>query len=226
VIVSQGREIRPLQDSDLRTPIVKILDTYARLPSARELAFAPTITRFMTALFEEKPLAFQSLHFEVGSTQAVHQDTAYVVLDTPKKLAAVWIALEDIEEGSGELIYYPGSHRFGEFMYPGDRKHWVAEEDGHPIHNHHLNWLHEEAKRRGVAQQAFRPRKGDALVWHADLAHGGGEIRDRTKTRRSLVVHYAPGSATPHYFKFVDQRRQTKVPHRDAGFLSSFFYDL
>lgn len=41
-----------------------------------------------------------TLHFEVGSTQAIHRDTAYVVVkDEPLKLVASWIALADVTPG-------------------------------------------------------------------------------------------------------------------------------
>jgi phytanoyl-CoA hydroxylase len=41
-----------------------------------------------------------TLHFEVGSTQAIHRDIAYVVVkDEPLKLVASWIALADVMPG-------------------------------------------------------------------------------------------------------------------------------
>ena len=104
----------------------------------------------------------------------MHNDTAYVVVDEPKSLCAIWVALEDIEPGTGELIYYPGSHRFSDFLYGDKRKNWSQTEDGNQLHDHHLFWIHDEAKRRGIPLETFRPKKGDVLFWHADLCHGGG----------------------------------------------------
>jgi phytanoyl-CoA hydroxylase len=146
---SYGLNIMPAEDADLERPLTKILDTYVYCQAGREIAFASPIKTFLETLFGESALAFQGLHFELGSTQAVHQDTAYVVGDEPKSLAAVWTALEDVEPGSGELVYYPGSHRFSDFLYPGDRKNW-SPDDGAAIDNHHLFWLHEEARRQGL----------------------------------------------------------------------------
>jgi hypothetical protein len=34
------------------------------------------------------------------------------------------------------------------------------------------------------------PKAGDALIWHAQVIHGGTPIRDPNRTRKSLVVHY------------------------------------
>lgn len=225
IMVSYGRDVFPIAGQDLHKPLLKILDTLVKLPTAMPLAFADRIVEFVEEVFDDAPLAFQSLHFEVGSTQAIHQDTAYVVLNQPRKLVAAWIALQDVEPGSGELIYYPGSHRFGEFMYPGDKKHWNPETDGDAIHDHHLNWLHVAAKENGVSTSSFLPKKGDVLIWHADLAHGGGEITDPSLTRRSLVVHYGPASSNPHYFQSVEEQRRRKVPV-EKGYVSSMYYDI
>lgn len=223
--VSYGRDVYPIAGQDLRKPLLKILDTHVKLPSTLGLVFAGEITRFLRILFGEDSLAFQSLHFEVGSTQAMHQDTAYVVTDKPNKLVAAWIALEDIQPGSGELVYYPGSHRFGPFMYPGDKRHWSPLEDGEDIHNHHLHWIHEAAREAGIEAVRFTPKKGDVLFWHADLAHGGGEITNPAATRRSLVVHYTGASIDPFYFRSLPSHHPRKMKVA-GGYVSSMYYDV
>jgi phytanoyl-CoA hydroxylase len=226
LLASYGRDTAAARDMDIRRPLTKILDVHARVRSATSLALAPGLTRFLDVLFGEEALAFQSLHFEVGSTQAVHQDTAYVVVDEPLSLCASWIALEDIQLGSGELVYYPGSHRFGQFLYGEGRRHWSPDQDGGPIHDHHLAWLHQQASERQVKLQSFLPQKGDVLFWHADLAHGGGAITDPSATRRSLVVHYCPTRCTPYYMQFLEPRRQKRLRLEDGGQISTFYYDL
>ena len=209
-----------------RMPGTKVLDTVMLLPTGPDLSFSPQIGRFLEEVFEDKALAFQSLHFEVGSTQEIHQDTAYVVVDhEPTKLIASWIALEDIEPGSGELIYYVGGHRIPEYIYAdGASKHFDAGRDGSPPHAAHLKYLHEEAARRSLPIAKFSAKKGDVLLWHAELPHGGGEITKPGRTRRSLVTHYCPKALMPHLWGFIpeDWRRKTEV--RDGhAFISSFF---
>lgn len=209
-----------VEDGDPRFPGAKVLDTYRFAPSALAVMLAPRIDAFLRAVFRDDILAFQGLHFEVGSTQAVHQDTAYVVVDErPLNLVASWIALEDLQPGSGELIYYPGSHRWPHYLY-GGKKHAGAEFPPE-LHDRHLAWLHEEAKARGIEKQSFLARKGDVLFWHADLAHGGGEITSVGATRRSLVTHYCPLSETPHYFRYG----QFKPERVGANGVVSMYYD-
>lgn len=216
-------DITPACNIDLRRPPAKILDTYIFCDNSREVVFSAPIKAFLETLFEGPALAFQGLHFEVGSTQAVHQDTSYVVVDEPKSLAAVWIALEDISPGTGELVYYPGSHRFDDYLYPNNRKNWSLE-DGSEVHHRHLIWIHEEAKRQNIPLERFLPKKGDALFWHADLAHGGSSITEPNCTRKSLVIHYCPVRCSPHYLQFLDQERQKKRPTQNGGYYTTMYY--
>jgi phytanoyl-CoA hydroxylase len=226
LLASYGPGVFPLSDSDPRKPLTKILDTYMLCPAALDLMFSPPVHLFMSAVFEDAVLAFQGLHFEVGSTQTLHQDTAYVVVDVPLNLAASWIALEDIQEGAGELAYIPGSHRFAHFLYSGGRKHWDMGVDGNEPHDRHLRSLQEQAALRGIAVTKFRPRKGDVFIWHADLAHGGAQITQPGATRRSLVTHYCPARNTPHYFRLIPEARRRKIPVGIDRLVSTFYYDL
>ena len=209
-----------------RIPGSKVLDTGMLTQHGANLCFAPKMTEFLTAVFGEKALAFQTLHFEVGSTQAIHQDTAYVVVkDEPLKLVASWIALQDVEPGSGELIYYVGGHRLPDYPYAGGTsKHWNPESDGHTVHDGHLRYLGDQASARQLPLGRFLPRKGDVLFWHADLPHGGSAIIDAGSPRRSLVTHYCPISCMPYYTDFIPVESRIRTPARDGhAFISLYF---
>jgi ectoine hydroxylase-related dioxygenase (phytanoyl-CoA dioxygenase family) len=204
----------------------KVLDTGMLLTTGQDLCFAPPVAAFLETVFGEKALAFQTLHFEVGSTQAIHQDTAYVVVDAePLQLVASWLALEDVQEGSGELTYFIGGHRIREHVYAdGTSKHWNAERDGHPHHDAHLHHLHAEAERRGLEVGRFLPKKGDVLLWHADLPHGGGAVTRPGVTRRSLVTHYCPLSRDPYYLQFIPEDWRRKTPARGGNAFVSLYF--
>ncbi len=167
---------------------------------ALALFASPRLFNFLKLIFEDIPHLFQSLSFDTGSQQGLHQDTAYVVVEEPLKLAACWIALEDVKPGSGELMYAPGSHRMADWEFGPGRKHWKIEEDG-DSHDRWSRHLIEYAERnRGV--ERFYAKKGDILIWHADLAHGGSPVENPELTRQSLVGHFCPASVKPYYFRF------------------------
>jgi len=199
----------------------KLVDLHARSRTALELALAEPVRRFLAQVFARPPLLFQSLAFERGSEQPIHQDTAYVVVAPPMAMVAAWIALEDIEEGSGELAYYPGSHRLPEHLFHGARN-WNRERDGLAAQAAYHAGLLEACAAAGLERRLFRPRQGDVLFWSADLAHGGAPIRDPRLTRRSLVCHYCPDDARPYYFAYRPDRRRS-LSFADARYASSHY---
>jgi len=47
-----------------------------------------------------------------------------------------------------------------------------------------------QMNRFGIEPRPFLPKKGQALIWHSGLVHGGSPVKDPSKTRNSFVVHY------------------------------------
>jgi len=195
-------------DPRLRAEHCKLVDLYAHSRTALELALARPIRAFLRLVFEREPLLFQSLSFERGSEQPVHQDTAYVPLDQPLELVAAWIALEDIQPGSGELVVYPGSHRLPDTLFRGGGRNWNRERDGLDAQRRYHERLLARLDARRFSARLHRPRQGDVLFWSADLAHGGSPIEYRGLTRRSLVCHYCPDDVQPYYFTYRPESRR------------------
>jgi ectoine hydroxylase-related dioxygenase (phytanoyl-CoA dioxygenase family) len=166
------------------------------MTSVQKAIFSKRISRFLANLFEMPAVAFQTLYFHRGSEQGFHQDTAFVYVDNPLHFAASWIALEDVEEGSGELQYHPGSHRLPDEIFPESRTKALLP--GDDSSKHYSRGLQRKCEEAGLEKQQFRPRKGDVLIWAADLVHGGAGIHN-TSTRRSLVTHYCPEDSNPPY---------------------------
>lgn len=200
---------------------MRLVDLYGASLSAAKILLSQRIAQFLKLVFGEAPLCFQGLTFEMGSEQGLHQDTAYVVVDRPLELAAAWVALEDVAEGSGELAYLVGSHRLPDWKFGGNSKHWDSAQHGTEDHDNWSKWLVRKSEELGFGKKLFRPVMGDVLIWSADLVHGGSPVGDRTLTRRSLVGHYCPASRTPHYFNYLQDRE--KVPFQ-SGFYSSAYY--
>jgi ectoine hydroxylase-related dioxygenase (phytanoyl-CoA dioxygenase family) len=203
----------------------QLVDVYIALPEALELFTSPALMRFLKLLFDRNPLLFQSLSFDQGSQQGLHQDTAYVVVNRPLKFAACRIALEDVAEGSGELMYAPGSHRHPDLPFFGpDRKHWQFDPDGQKALDDWHSFLVASAVAPPDGLKTFLAKKGDIFVWHADLAHGGSRVTRRDLTRPGLVGHFGPQSAKPHYVA-ARPDRATIRHYGDLGY-SSEHYDL
>lgn len=215
-VYTGGRRSFPRLAPGYRDVPTKVLDYHAVSRAAREVQFAPRVRRFLGQLFERPPLAFQSLYFRWGTEQDMHQDTAYVVLRSPMEFVGCWIAMEDIAEGTGELQYYVGSHRIPEYVWfgRGRAKPYEYEDD-----RDFLRHVREESERRGCTLQRFRPKKGDVLLWHADLVHGGSKRVHKHITRQSFVTHFSPVDVDPEYWNDVPS--SPKLEHAPGCFYCS-----
>lgn len=202
----------------------RVIDFYVPCHAALEAVLAQPITDFLSAVYGESPLAFQALLFQYGSQQSMHQDPAYVVTDNPDAITASWIALEDIQPGSGELVYYVGSHRGIDVRFAGGKKVWVRHVDDKSDNISYSQELAQACEAAGLRREVFRPQKGEILIWHAGLVHGGSDITEKKLTRKSLVTHYCPASGKPNYFN-IQSRQAFKQPFA-GGYYSSRHYDV
>lgn len=223
VVRDKGQYVDPAQMTEFHLGH-RIIDLYAVSPAAREAVFTPRVSNLLQAAFGEPAVVIQSLYFEYGSQQAIHQDTAYVVSRRPMALAAIWIALEDIEPGTGELCYYPGGHRVPHHLFGGTRKHWIQAQDGAEAHQAYFQYLHDQSRALGSELATFHAKKGDVLIWHADLPHGGSRIR-HMRSRRSYVLHFAPQSVKAHYFDKIGPHYR-ELPAAGGNFFSCRHYKL
>jgi hypothetical protein len=194
----------------------KLLDLYVSSERCREMLFCPEILRFLQLVFQRPPLAFQSLTFVRGTRQPVHRDTAFVPVTSPLEMVASWVALEDVAAGSGELEYYPGSHRMPDELFEGGLK---RVPDGTRVGRDYSEGLHRRAREAGLSLDRFLPSKGDVLFWAADLIHGGRDQVDPGRTRRSHVTHYCPVDQEPLYLRHAPD--PSRHPAGEGGWYCS-----
>lgn len=200
-----------------------IFDTYVNFASARRVSYHPRVLRFLELLFEEPPVAMQQLLFQRSNQHRMHQDTAYVRVQEPLRMAATWIALEDVVEGRGELAYYEGSHRIPHQVFSSGSKWFDLEHDDEDASVRHVV---EESERLGCERRSFIAKKGDVFLWAADLVHGSApRTRPEEETRLSCVTHYSPLSAKPLWFLFTPDRCGL-APYGDRAFVASSHYAL
>lgn len=150
----------------------------------------PDITRLLSFLLGKKVIPFQSMNFTLGSEQRAHSDSIHMTTEPPGYLIATWIALEDCTEENGPLFYYPGSHRFPYVMTGDYNSGNTALTIGEHSNRHYEDKIQEIIREKGLKKQLFLANRGDVLIWHANLLHGGSPITKPGATRRSMVCHY------------------------------------
>ncbi|OJY88130.1 MAG: hypothetical protein BGP13_06135 [Sphingobacteriales bacterium 40-81] len=150
----------------------------------------PQIKSILDFLLNKNVVPFQTINFINGSEQRAHSDSIHMTTYPLGYLIAAWIALEDITPDNGPLFYYPGSHKLpfllnsdynntSSLLTLGNKKYSDYEDVLEDV----LNENHFEAK-------TFLAKKGDVLIWHANLVHGGAPILNKALTRKSMVIHY------------------------------------
>ncbi len=176
----------------------------------------------LPTLWTDAPNAAQrlrALHATGYIGHAWHQDTAFVVVNSPMLLTATWIALQDVVEGTGELAYYDASHRLPRYIFNNGRKNF----DGETSNKRYAEDLERECQSRQLQHRRLLAKQGDVFFWAADLVHRSHpQTPPLWRDRLSCVTHYCPAMSMPHWF--AEKEKRGIEPHFDfAGFASSFY---
>ena len=168
-----------------------------RLPTGNQIWKYPPVVEFLKQWFGDLPVACQTLFYFNGSEQRAHQDTIHLTSFPAGFMCGVWVALEDVQDDSGELFVYRGSHGLPR-LYVADLGLPKVKED-YSAYARFDDEIERLLSLGGYERVVYRPKKGEILVWHENLAHGGGRRLDRSKTRTSVVSHYFARGAVGYY---------------------------
>jgi ectoine hydroxylase-related dioxygenase (phytanoyl-CoA dioxygenase family) len=184
----------------------RVQDAWKISANVKAVALAPRVLALLEGLYGRKPLPFQTLNFPHGTEQRPHSDTFHFNSMPPAFMCGVWVALEEIDMENGPLVYYPGSHKLPE-VAADDLDGLVGNSAGRAL----SSLLRRLARRPQRVEETYRAyeqfvggvisrsgieprygtiRKGQALVWAANLLHGGSPRADPKRTRHSQVTHY------------------------------------
>ena len=169
-----------------RKYIHKLSQLYLDMPACRDLSLHPRLTEALTKLLDAPPMIINSLLFEKGSQQPDHFDTYHMPPPNDGKLIVTSICLEDVHPDAGPVHYYPGSHKIPPYVF-SDGQIRLSDKSERSAAD---AYARSEIEKRGIKKEVLSAQKGDVLIWHGQLYHGGGEINDPTRTRKTLVTHY------------------------------------
>jgi hypothetical protein len=141
-------------------------------------------------LMGKKVDLFQSINFLKGSQQRTHSDSIHMTTFPYGNLIAIWVALEDIKLESGPLHYYPGSHKLPYVMNADYGNVGTRFKIGEKNYSAYEDRIQEVLAENKLEKHVFLAKKGDVLIWHANLLHGGEKMIDPSSSRKSMVFHY------------------------------------
>ncbi|MGE6693723.1 phytanoyl-CoA dioxygenase family protein [Sphingobium limneticum] len=168
---------------------LRIQDAWSFDEDVRAIAANPAMCKLLSSLYGRPAFPFQTLNFPIGTQQAMHTDAVHFSSLPERFMCGVWLAMEDVTADCGALRYIPGSHRWPILtnVTVGRRGTPLGEES--PQSPYHDVW-DTLVTASGIAEHIFLAKKGQALIWCANLLHGGGPRLDERSTRWSQVTHY------------------------------------
>ncbi len=208
----------------------RVQDAWTFVPAVRKLATDETVLTTLRALYRRRAVPFQTLNFREGTQQPTHSDLLHFNSLPPRYMAGVWVALEDVRPGSGPLHYYAGSHKLPVFeLHDLDLagSSYSNRDEQYEVYNQFVGELLAES---GIEKEVVTLERGQALIWAANLFHGGDPILEPGSTRRSQVTHcyfersryYTPLYSDPPLGRYswkrvVDISTGRVQPHHYAG---------
>lgn len=166
-----------------------------------ELPVGPIATQYMlderiyealTALFEDEPIAVQSMFYFKPSGargQDLHQDNFYLRVK-PGTCMAAWLAIDDASPENGGMVVVPGSHRM-EITCPEESDSTLF------FTSHHVRVP------EGLHEESLDLKAGDMLFFNGSVIHGSYPNTSPDRFRRAFICHYVPreSAEVSHWYR-------------------------
>jgi ectoine hydroxylase-related dioxygenase (phytanoyl-CoA dioxygenase family) len=170
----------------------RYLNPHKKIGALCKILKHPKLLRYIRLLMEREPKPLQTIFSHKGSQQGLHSDSIHMTTYPLGYLTAAWIAFEDIHPDCGPLVYYPGSHRLP-YVFSNDVG--ISEADfkneGYASYRARYEpYIRSLIEKHQIEPHYFHAKKGDVLIWHANLIHGGSARTNIQLSRQSLVCHF------------------------------------
>lgn len=210
-------ELKPFMRNDLA--LDRIINIHNTLPEFMPLFTKNKSLEVQDYLFKGPTSLYTSLFFEQGSTQGIHRDIPVFWTLPGCHYFGTWVALEATDAQNGPLIVMAKGHKIPTIDRAAIGREFFKNPNDIPANNEEMwNRYQEEVRKRsadmGLKEEQVHVNKGDTIVWHPLLPHGGAPIIDWKRTRYSLVVHTTPyGVPVFHQDVFFNpSKRVAKIP--------------
>jgi hypothetical protein len=179
----------------------RIFEEWRNSGNIRNLCLHPKLIKTLEFLYNKEAFPFSTINFIKGSNQPLHSDTIHFHTIPQLWMSGVWVALEDTTTENGTLNIVPKSHKWGVYDYqslglPHPDDYNDGEKNNYRIYEDFIKSLIETHKAK---VKPIELKKGQALIWAANLLHGGMEIKDKKSTRLTQAIHYFYKDCTKYY---------------------------
>lgn len=178
----------------------RILFAIKKSKLLKSVATFPKLKSCIELIMGKEMELFQSLNFYESSQQRTHSDSIHMTTFPQGNIIAVWVALQDVGPEDGPLHYYPGSHKLPYIMNKDFDNISTKFKLGNKSYLDYENKIEQLIKENGhLKKEVFLPKKGDILIWHANLLHGAEAKINPKASRKSMVFHYYASDAIAYH---------------------------
>ncbi len=170
----------------------RLFEEWRHSSHIKDLCLNEKITSTLEFLYDRETFPFSTINFFIGSNQPLHSDAVHFHSIPSLWMSGVWVALEDTNEENGTLSIVPGSHRWPIYDYetlnlPHPDEQENGEEKNYRIYEDFVRQL---IKSKNSKITPVSLKKGECLIWAANLLHGGTPITNEKSTRLTQAIHY------------------------------------
>lgn len=167
----------------------RLQDAWKFDDDVKAIAANQVLLDLLSKLYGRPAYPFQTLNFPVGTQQEAHTDAVHFSSLPERFMCGVWLAMEDVAAEAGPVFYLPGSHKWPQLSNAiigrvGYGSALGSAQDPFAAGWRALREVHPSP------EEPFLARKGQALIWTANLLHGGSRQTNPRLTRWSQVTHY------------------------------------
>lgn len=190
----------------------RIFEQWKTSDNIANLTINPIILNTLKTLYGKDAIPFSTINFFKGSNQPLHSDVIHFHTVPSLWMAGVWIAFEDVDETNGSLTIVPGSHKWPIYEYHNLKlPHPDSIVDGTEInYRQYEDFLIELIEATNSKRQIIKLKKGQALIWAANMLHGGCNVEGVTdlvnKTRLTQANHYFFGGCEQYYHPMFSEK--------------------
>lgn len=170
----------------------RVFEGWKDSENIKNLILNKKIMNTLELLYDKPPVPFSSINFTKGSDQPLHSDAIHFHTVPYKWMTGVWVAFEDTNKYNGTLRVVPGSHKWEIYDYDSLKlSHPDLIENGEEI-NYRIyeDFIRSLVKAKEAEELVVELKKGQALIWAANMLHGGIPIYNKGSTRKTQAIHY------------------------------------
>jgi len=194
------------ENNFLKNSKARLINFHSYSKNTLDIVTNKYVHDIVSSFLGQEQVVYSSLFFREGTSQHYHRDTPHFFTNPIDKYCGVWYALEDIDVKAGPLKYFIGSHKlnvpdgFDVFnkLYGDDNKFpdMSYSQKNYNALLEYNKYMEDKCRELNLIEMNEKNyekiNKGDVIIWHPKLLHGGSDIIDESLTRYSFVTHNVP----------------------------------